>query len=144
MSSLSHAVHLLTRSDSPHPGPGRILLIDDDDDVRITIARLLTTAGFDVVSASDTTTGLAILRHDGTVRLVLLDLMMPTMDGWSFRADQLASPSVARIPTIVLTGAPLRTVSHAQLQAADYLIKPVGREHLLSVVSNYCEPARLG
>lgn len=139
---LDHAVSLLTPYDCPKRGPGRILVIDDDAGIRTILQRHLAAAGFDAITASSAREGLDILHQDTTIRLVLFDLMMPTMDGWSFRREQLAAPDVARVPAIVLTGAPLRSVSHEQLQAADYLLKPVGREHLISVVANYCEPTK--
>src|SRR5690606_18219516 len=139
-----HAVSLLTPYDCPKRGPGRILVIDDDAGIRTILQRHLAAAGFEAVTAATAREGLAILHHDSTIRLILFDLMMPAMDGWAFRREQLAAPEVAHVPAIVLTGAPLRTVSHEQLQAADYLLKPVGRDHLISVVSNYCEPAWTG
>jgi CheY-like chemotaxis protein len=107
------------------------------------MARVLTGAGFDVVAASTAGEGLEVLRVDGEVRVVLLDMMMPVQDGWTFRRVQLATPDLSGIPAIVLTGAPLPMLSHEQLRAADYLLKPVGLEHLISVVSNYCEPSRI-
>ena len=133
---------LLAPYDCPDRRPGRVLVVDDDEGVRLTMQRQLAAAGFDVVAASNAAEGLARLRVDGTIRLVLFDLMMPAMDGWSFRREQLSTPELAEVPAIVLTGAPLRAVSHEQLRAADYLLKPVGREHLISVVSNYCEPTQ--
>jgi CheY-like chemotaxis protein len=81
------------------------------------------------------------MRQDPSIRLVLLDMMMPGMDGWGVRREQMQDTALAQVPVIVLTGAPLPTLVHEQLRAADYLLKPVGREHLLSVVSNYLEPA---
>jgi CheY-like chemotaxis protein len=62
------------------------------------------------------------------------------MDGWGVRRALLADPQIARVPTVILTGAPLPSLVHEQLMAVDYLLKPVGREHLVSVVANYCEP----
>jgi CheY-like chemotaxis protein len=102
--------------------------------------RQLSHAGFEVVLAAGASRGLEILRADDSVRVVLLDMMMPVLDGWAFRQAQLATPGLSDIPAVVLTGAPLPALSHEQLRAADYLLKPVGREHLISVVSNYCEP----
>jgi FixJ family two-component response regulator len=57
------------------------------------------------------------------------------------REQQLEDPALSDVPVIILTGAPLPTLVHDQLRAADYILKPVGREHLISVVSNYCQPA---
>jgi two-component system, chemotaxis family, chemotaxis protein CheY len=133
---------LLAPYDCARRGPGRVLVVDDDEGVCSVMTRQLTQAGFDVAAAHSAAEGLAILRKDGSFRIILLDMIMPKMDGWGFREAQLADPAIASVPAIILTGAPLPMLVHAQLQAADYLLKPVGRDHLLSVVSNYCEPVR--
>ena len=142
MRSISDELHrLLAPYDGPRRGPGRVLVVDDEHGVRTVMTRQLAHAGFDVVAAASGREGLDILRADGSIRVVLLDMMMPTMDGWGFRRAQLSEPAIARVPAVILTGAPLPSLLHEQLQAADYLLKPVGHEHLVSVVSNYCEPA---
>jgi CheY-like chemotaxis protein len=128
--------------DYPRRGPGRVLVIDDDDGVRASMRRHLERAGFEVVAAADGPAGLDLLRSDSSIRVVLLDMYMPGMDGWGVRSAQLADPQLAHVPAIILTGAPLPALVHEQLRAADYLLKPVGHEHLISVVSNYCEPAQ--
>jgi len=127
--------------DYPRRGPGRVLVIDDDEGVRTVMRRQLQHAGFDVVAAASGREGLAMMRADSSIRLVLLDMIMPGMDGWGVREQQLEDPALADVPVIILTGAPLPTLVHDQLRAADYILKPVGREHLISVVSNYCQPA---
>ena len=118
----------------------RILVIDDDLEVRSTFSELLEFAKFDVVSASGGAEGLRMLRYDPRIGLVLLDLMMPEMDGWRFRHAQRADVRLNAIPTIIVSGSPLGNIVHEELQAADYLLKPVGREHLISVVAAYCKP----
>jgi CheY-like chemotaxis protein len=125
--------------DYPHRRPGRVLVIDDQDGARTAIIRNLKVAGFSVREASSGPEGLAILRSDPSVCLVLLDLVMSGMDGWQFREQQLRDERTASVPTVVLTASALELIEHERLQAADYLLKPVGREHLISVVANYCE-----
>jgi CheY-like chemotaxis protein len=66
-------------------------------------------------------------------------MLMPDMDGWAFRRAQLDDPRLSPVPAIVMTGAPLPTLVHDQLLASDYLLKPIGRDHLVSVVANYCQ-----
>jgi CheY-like chemotaxis protein len=141
MQAFDELHRLLAPYDCPRRGPGRVLVIDDEPGVRAMMTRQLAYAGFTVMAAPSAREGLELLRTDRSIRLVLLDMMMPAMDGWSFRQAQLADPAMAAVPVIVLTGAPLPSLLHEQLQAADYLLKPVGRGHLVSVVSNYCEPA---
>jgi CheY-like chemotaxis protein len=125
--------------ETPRPR-NRIVVVDDDPDVRSVFQESLQLAKYDVVVASGGAEGLRILREDSAIGLVLLDLMMPEMDGWRFRHAQRADPRLAAIPTIIVTGSPLGTIVHEQLQAADYLLKPVARDHLLSVVASYCKP----
>jgi two-component system, chemotaxis family, chemotaxis protein CheY len=118
----------------------RILVVDDDPVVRLTFQRSLELANYGVVVASGGAEGLRILREDPTIGLVLLDLLMPEMDGWKFRHAQRSNPRLAAIPTIIITGSSLAQVVHEELQAADYLLKPVARDHLMSVVAAYCKP----
>jgi CheY-like chemotaxis protein len=117
---------------------GPVLIVEDDSNVRQALARTLQLSGFSVIETGNGSSGIDVLRVQRDVALVLLDLNMSPMDGRAFRALQLADPELAAIPTVVLTGAPLADVDDATLQADDYLLKPVGREHLVSVVSAYC------
>jgi CheY-like chemotaxis protein len=121
-------------------GPGRVLIIDDEADVRELFCDILHGAGFEAVSAESGAEGLEILRSDPRIKVVLLDLLMPEMDGWRFRHHQLSQPQYAAIPTVIVTGAPLGGAAHEQLQAADYLSKPVTRERLIGTVAKYCDP----
>ena len=131
---------LLADPDPPDVGPGRVLVVDDDDDVREVFKSILMLAGFDVVEASGGAEGLKLLRSDRSIRLVLLDLTMPEMDGWRFRHEQQSDPRLSRVPTVVVSGEPLAHIVDEELRAADYLSKPVGRDHLIGVVAKYCEP----
>jgi CheY-like chemotaxis protein len=141
MYASSRALHAtLAPYDGPHRGPGKILVVDDDDGLRAMMRRQLEHAGFDVVAARSGAEAIDVLRAERGCRLVLLDMIMPAMDGWDFRQIQLGDAAIAHVPVIVLTGAPLPTLVHDQLQAAGYLLKPVGRDHLISVVINYCAP----
>jgi CheY-like chemotaxis protein len=126
--------------DVPRAGH-RVLVVDDDPGIRAVFEESLRLARFDVLVAHGGADGLRLLRTDPTIGLVLLDLMMPEMDGWRFRHAQRTDSRLASIPTIVVSGSPLRNIVHEELKAADYLLKPVSREHLLSVVRTYVRPA---
>lgn len=117
---------------------GAVLIVEDDSSVRQALARTLQMSGFTVIETENATSAIEALRAQRAVAMVLLDLNMSPIDGRAFRQVQLADPQLAAIPTVVLTGAPLVDVDDATLQADDYLLKPVGREHLVSVVSAYC------
>jgi two-component system chemotaxis sensor kinase CheA len=115
------------------------LVVDDDPVVRRMFQRSLELAQFDVVVACNGAEGLRILREDATIGLVLLDLTMPAMDGWGFLQEQRADSLVATIPTIILSGSTLAQNLREELQVADFLQKPIGRDHLISVVGSYCQ-----
>ena len=75
---------------------GAVLIVDDDNDVRSALAELLEEEGFSVEGAANGREALALLRG-GTVHpaVILLDLMMPGMDGWDFRHEQMRDPKLA-------------------------------------------------
>jgi CheY-like chemotaxis protein len=118
----------------------RVLVVDDEPSMRLMFGRSLRSAGFDVIVANGGPEGLQKLREDPTIGLVLLDLNMPEMDGWRFRDEQRADPLLRDVPTVIVTGEPLARVVSQPLEATEYLIKPIGRDHLISVVSEYCNP----
>ena len=118
----------------------QVLVIDDDAAVRETFTRGLRHAGFAVLATGSGAAALEILKNDPRIGLILLDLMMPGMDGWRFRSAQRTDARLAAIPTVVTTGAPLVEVVDQELKASDYLLKPVGLEHLVSVVAHYVRP----
>ena len=123
-----------------NPKSGRVLVVEDEPVMRTLFRRSLQSAGFDVVVAGDGSEGLEKLRQDPEIRVVLLDLNMPNMDGHEFRREQRNDPQLKDVPTVVVTGEPLATVVDSDLHAVEYLLKPVGRDHLISVISDYCEP----
>lgn len=80
-----------------------ILVVDDNQDTRDALRRLLQIRGHPVVTARDGQDALAYLRNGGTACLIILDLYMPRVDGRLFRAAQLGDASLARIPVIVFS-----------------------------------------
>lgn len=115
--------------------PRRILIVDDDCDVRLALVALLRAEGFTVTEAPDGREALRILRTSGEVfGLVVLDLMMPVMNGWQFRREQQEDPALASIPVLVLSaGANVGEVA-ASIGAVGYIKKPINLEELLGVV----------
>ena len=85
--------------------PTTILVVDDDAAVVRPLARFLELEGFATVTAANGLEALKYLRGGGGADVIVLDLRMPVMDGWTFRREQLRDPSLARIPVIVLSGA---------------------------------------
>src|SRR5688572_16349424 len=85
----------------------RVLVIDDHDAYRETLAEALGDCGYEVAAASSGRDALNTLRDATASRpdLILLDLRMPEMNGWRFREEQLSDPGLASIPAIVVSGA---------------------------------------
>ncbi|HLL53663.1 MAG TPA: response regulator, partial [Myxococcaceae bacterium] len=111
-----------------------ILIVEDDPDIRMDLAELLESAGYSVLTASNGQDALARLQGGVMPCLILLDLMMPVMNGWDFRAQQLKSPSFADIPVLVLSGA--SDVEHhaTSLGVAGFIAKPIPLDRLFAEV----------
>ena len=118
--------------------PPCVLIVEDNADARAAFEALLQQQGFGVVTAGDGEEALEVLRAGLKPRLILLDLMMPRKDGWQFRREQIADPSLAEFPVVVLSGAGQLEQRTQQLAIDDYLEKPVDVERLLEVVARYC------
>lgn len=117
--------------------PKTVLLIDDDADVRESLAELITEHGFKALTAKDGEEGIRIALE---VRpgLIFLDLMMPVMSGWDVRPAMKRIPELADTPVVVLSG--VDDVHHqvTYLDVDGYLRKPVDVKILLEVVKGYC------
>ncbi len=114
-----------------------ILVVDDDYDVRESIADVLREEGYAVALAVDGADALEYLRANPPPRLILLDWMMPRMDGAAFRVEQRKDPRLAQVPVVLLT-ADTRLQSEVEAMAAvTYLRKPVKLEELLTAVGRH-------
>lgn len=120
------------------PATGHILLVEDDFAIRETVADVLESEGFEVACVANGREALSRLGEDGSARpgVILLDLMMPVMDGWEFRTAQRSDPRLAGIPVVVLSAG--AEGSLARLAPAAYLPKPFELDRLLDVVGRYC------
>jgi CheY-like chemotaxis protein len=112
-----------------------ILVIDDDPVVLDLLKNFLTKEGYQVVTASRGEDGLMLARHVKPVAITL-DVMMPTMDGWSVLTALKSDPAVMHIPVIMLTVVEDKNHGFA-LGASDYLHKPIDRERLVQVLAKY-------
>ena len=79
-------------------------MVDDDEEVRRLLAEVLETEGYEVAMAADGQEALAYLRSHALPSLILLDLRMPVMDGWQFRAQQGRDPVLSVVPVVVVSG----------------------------------------
>ena len=116
-----------------------VLIVDDDHDIRDTLADVLTDEGFEVASAADGFEALEYLRSHPSPDLILLDWMMPRCDGARFREEQRSDASIASVPVILLTADTRKNDTVRQTDAADYLAKPVKLEELLAKLEQYCK-----
>ncbi len=113
-----------------------VLIVEDDADLREMMAQLLELEGFGATAVSNGVEALSYLRGHPMPKLILLDLMMPVMDGWEFRRKQRLDPSMAAVPVIVLSA--LDRERALDLVADDFLKKPLDFDHLLTLVREYC------
>lgn len=114
-----------------------ILVVEDDLDIREVMRMVLEASGYDVLEAGEGAEALAVLRgHRPTI--ILLDLMMPGMDGFEFREAQLQDPAIASIPVIVVSGGGGVPEKASELGAAGYLVKPTDVQRLLALVQDLC------
>lgn len=112
-----------------------ILIVEDCDEIRIDLAELLRDEGYDVVTARHGAEALDLLDAGPAPSVILLDLMMPVMDGWQFRKMQLGKPTLASIPVVLLTGSNNAQQHARDLNAAGCVQKPFDFDQLLSTVS---------
>jgi len=115
-----------------------ILIVEDEDDFRAAVSAFLENAGYRVVEAEHGEAALRSLRSSTEFCLILLDLFMPVMNGWSFRAEQQKDPKLAGIPVVVITAARDVTRHAADLGAVAAVPKPIDFNHLLEQVGRYC------
>ncbi len=113
-----------------------VLIVEDDEDLREMMAQMLTLEGFQAVAVANGREALAYLHESERPDVILLDLMMPVMDGWEFRRQQQADPALAPVPVIVLSA--LDQVRATSLEAEAFLKKPLDFDRLLSLVRAYC------
>lgn len=122
-------------------GP-RVLLIDDDEAGSEVIRRTLASRGFRVSLATNAKRGLQQAQTQQP-DLILLDILMPDVDGWSVLAQLKADAALSAIPVIMISIAPDRTLGFA-LGASDYLVKPVDRQELLQTLRRHLPAATTG
>jgi CheY-like chemotaxis protein len=113
----------------PHP---TIVVVDDDTDLRETIGELLQEEGYDARLFENGRSALQFLREGGEPGLILLDLMMPEMNGWQFREEQLRDERLKGIPVVVMTAS--RGLDGAPISVQEILYKPIGLGQLIEAV----------
>jgi CheY-like chemotaxis protein len=118
-----------------------VLVVDDDRDIRDSLIEMLEAHGYRAAGAANGREALALLETSPHPPcLILLDLMMPVMDGRGFREEQLKHPAWAQIPVVVISA---YSDAQAQARALDLecLRKPLGLRPLIEVVRRHCPGA---
>jgi CheY-like chemotaxis protein len=116
-----------------------VLIVDDDEDIRDSIQSLLQLRGFTVDTAADGLSALERMRAGPPPALVILDFMMPGMNGEEFRVAQLREPALAAVPVVLLTGAGER--AGASRVGVERIAKPIDLQLLFDTVERFCRNA---
>jgi CheY-like chemotaxis protein len=121
-----------------HDATHVVLVVDDDRDIRDSLVEMLEDQGYLALAAANGFEALEVMRTSAELPcVILLDLMMPMMDGWEFREAQLKNPAWTEIPVIVISAyTDVGTQAHAL--AAEHLSKPLGVRPLLEAVRRHC------
>ncbi|MBA3463283.1 MAG: response regulator [Deltaproteobacteria bacterium] len=114
--------------------PARVLVVEDDQDIREAVVEAITGRGYEVVEAENGAVALDRMREHAPC-IVLLDLMMPVMDGWEVVAQMDTEPSLAAVPICIVSAHDRDLPRNVAV-----LRKPVSLASLLQTVENYCGP----
>jgi CheY-like chemotaxis protein len=117
------------------PSSSTILIVDDDSDVRRALTELLEDEGYAVAGAANGTAALELLRGGVRPSIILLDLMMPGMNGWDFRSAQLRDPELSSVPVVVVTASGFNQEAiRTELGSIELVPKPIQPTKLLDVI----------
>ena len=117
---------------------GSVLVVEDDPELLHSLSEVLQSEGYGVARARHGLEALGRLRGGTRPSVILLDLMMPIMNGWQFRYEQRQDSDLAKIPVVVVS-AKSDSRQHAEwLEADGYISKPIDLNVLLGTLSQYC------
>ncbi|MDB4970073.1 MAG: chemotaxis protein CheY [Myxococcales bacterium] len=120
-------------------GGGGVLIVEDDEDIRTDLAAILRVKGFAVEEVANGKEAMARLESGPAPCLLVLDLMMPVMNGWELRTAMRANGTLSEIPVVVVSGAGRIDPQEVDaLEAAAVLVKPFELSQLLELVGRYC------
>ena len=115
-----------------------VLIVDDDHDVVESLRDFFEDEGFEVGTAADGRAALDQLRAGLRPCVILLDLMMPRLNGWEFRHEQQQDDDLKDIPIVVVSALPLDDAAKGQLGEVDFVPKPPSLPRLLAAVRRHC------
>jgi CheY-like chemotaxis protein len=117
-----------------------VFVVEDDRDIRESVVEVLEDEGYVVSAASDGREGLLLLRTASPKPdLILLDLMMPIMNGFQFREEQQSDPALSAIPVVVITADVNARAKAEGLGAAGFIQKPVKIQPLLDMIEQHLQ-----
>lgn len=121
-------------ADTKHDG--YVLIVDDDEDIGEALSLILESRGYRWSVAQDGAQALQLMQTQPLPRVILLDMMMPGMNGEQFRAAQLQDARMASVPVVLMTGDSHAESKAARLGLSKFLRKPLEIDDLISVVKN--------
>ena len=125
--------------------PSSILLVDDDEDIRDALSELLRAEGFSVATAPNGRAAISWLRQENPAScVVLLDLLMPVMDGNEFLRAKRADPALSPLPVVVISASKSRLSSEDGPEVKAVVAKPIEIPLLLAALSSCGIPAKSG
>ena len=113
-------------------------MVEDDADIRDAMVGILESEGYAVSAASHGAEALARLQAGARPCLILLDLTMPVMDGWTFCQEKQKDPALAPIPILVVSAVGRTDPRNASMRVVDHLTKPLNIGKLLAAVHLHC------
>jgi CheY-like chemotaxis protein len=121
------------------PPVGRVLIVEDEADLREALSEILRDEGYAVANAAHGREALECLRGESPrPSVILLDLTMPVMNGWQFRAEQREDPDLCEIPVVVLSAGDHLIEQMDALGVRDCVRKPIELGRLLATIERYC------
>jgi CheY-like chemotaxis protein len=118
---------------------GRVLVVEDDPELLQAISEAIEAEGYEVRRARHGLDALGQLRSGRRAPdVILLDLMMPIMNGWQFRHAQRQDSDLAHIPVVVVSAKTDSAQHAAWLEADDYIQKPIALDRLLEAIQKFC------
>ncbi len=121
---------------------GTVLVVEDDPELLLSLSEVIESEGYCVSCARHGLEALGRLRGGVKPSVILLDLMMPIMNGWQFRYEQRQDSDLAKIPVVVVSAKSDSQQHAAWLEADGYLSKPIDLGILFDMLSRYCRRDR--
>jgi CheY-like chemotaxis protein len=118
-----------------------VMVVDDDPDIREVLSDCLAMEGYAVVEAANGAEALSCLRRGVRPDLIVLDLMMPVMDGWRFGQELKHDPALSALPVLLTSAVNDLERAAASIGARGCLPKPFALSSFLDAVERHCRPA---